>query len=67
MSAESDQTESTTTSPSVGTTVSADHAVELVDVGGGNIGSVMRCLERLNLPFRQAKEASQLTGKVPLI
>ncbi|HEY9757078.1 MAG TPA: imidazole glycerol phosphate synthase subunit HisH [Oculatellaceae cyanobacterium] len=46
---------------------SVRHAVELVDVGGGNIGSVIRFLERLNVPFRHARKASELTGTVPLI
>ncbi|HEY9681313.1 MAG TPA: imidazole glycerol phosphate synthase subunit HisH [Oculatellaceae cyanobacterium] len=47
--------------------VRVKHAVELVDVGGGNIGSVIRFLERLDVPFRQARQASEITGTVPLI
>jgi imidazole glycerol phosphate synthase glutamine amidotransferase subunit len=41
--------------------------VELVDVGGGNIGSVRRCLERLDIQYEQVSTAKQLTGNFPLI
>jgi len=41
--------------------------VELVDVGGGNVGSVMRCLERLGVSYKQVQTPDQLTGNAPLI
>jgi imidazole glycerol phosphate synthase glutamine amidotransferase subunit len=41
--------------------------VELVDVGGGNVGSVMRCLERLGIKYKQVQTPDQLTGTAPLI
>jgi imidazole glycerol phosphate synthase glutamine amidotransferase subunit len=70
MSAESEQAANATAASNASSNAGSSaggHAVELVDVGGGNIGSVMRCLERLNVPFLQARQASELTGKVPLI
>lgn len=42
-------------------------SVELVDVGGGNIGSVMRFLERMGVAYRQVESPDQLTGTIPLI
>jgi imidazole glycerol phosphate synthase glutamine amidotransferase subunit len=42
-------------------------SVELVDVGGGNIGSVMRFLERMGIDYRHVQSPDQLTGKSPLI
>jgi imidazole glycerol phosphate synthase glutamine amidotransferase subunit len=45
----------------------ATGSVELVDVGGGNIGSVMRFLERMAISYRHVQSPDQLTGKSPLI
>ena len=45
----------------------ATGSVELVDVGGGNIGSVMRFLERMGISYRHVQNPDQLTGKSPLI
>jgi imidazole glycerol phosphate synthase glutamine amidotransferase subunit len=42
-------------------------AVELVDVGGGNLGSVKRCLERLNVAYRVADQDNPPTGDRPLV
>ncbi len=41
--------------------------VELIDVGGGNIGSVKRCLERLGVQYKQAHQPSDLSGNYPLV
>jgi imidazoleglycerol phosphate synthase glutamine amidotransferase subunit HisH len=45
----------------------ASNNIELVDIGGGNLGSIKRCLERLNVRFRIADEGSLPTGEHPLI
>ena len=41
--------------------------VDLVDVGGGNIGSVKRCLERLEIDFNEANLSSPPTGDKPVV
>jgi imidazole glycerol phosphate synthase glutamine amidotransferase subunit len=41
--------------------------VELIDVGGGNIGSVKRCLERLGVQYKEALAPSDLSGNFPLV
>ena len=41
--------------------------VELIDVGGGNIGSVKRCLERLDVEYRDVAKPSDLSGNLPLV
>src|SRR5271156_3444704 len=45
----------------------ASNNIELVDIGGGNLGSIKRCLERLNVRFRIADEGSLPSGEYPLI
>lgn len=41
--------------------------VDLVDIGGGNIGSIRRCLERLEVPFRNVGCDNLPDGSRPLI
>lgn len=41
--------------------------VDLVDVGGGNIGSVKRCLERLQIEFSEANLDSPPDGNKPVV
>jgi len=41
--------------------------VDLVDIGGGNIGSISRCLERLSIPFRNVGASKPPDGTRPLI
>jgi glutamine amidotransferase len=41
--------------------------VDLVDIGGGNIGSISRCLERLEIPFRNVGAKKPPDGSRPLI
>ncbi|PWU00072.1 MAG: imidazole glycerol phosphate synthase subunit HisH [Candidatus Melainabacteria bacterium] len=41
--------------------------VDLVDIGGGNIGSVKRCLERLNIEYRNVNIDSPPKGDNPLL
>ncbi len=41
--------------------------VDLVDVGGGNIGSVRRCLDRLGVRFQDVGAENLPRGKRPLI
>jgi len=41
--------------------------IDLVDIGGGNIGSVRRCLNRLEVPFRAVGADNPPDGSRPLI
>lgn len=41
--------------------------IDLVDIGGGNIGSVRRCLHRLDIPFRDVGAENLPDGSRPLI
>ncbi|HEY9790657.1 MAG TPA: imidazole glycerol phosphate synthase subunit HisH [Candidatus Obscuribacterales bacterium] len=41
--------------------------VDLVDIGGGNIGSISRCLERLNVRYRKSDAANPPDGSRPLV
>lgn len=41
--------------------------VELVDIGGGNIGSVSRCLERLGINFKTVNGAVPPSGDRPVV
>lgn len=41
--------------------------VDLVDVGGGNTGSVRRCLQRLDIAYRDVDADKQPDGSRPLI
>lgn len=41
--------------------------IEVIDYGGGNLGSLLRCLERLSLPFVKVDKANPPTGKHPLL
>jgi imidazole glycerol phosphate synthase glutamine amidotransferase subunit len=41
--------------------------VDLVDIGGGNIGSISRCLERLNVRYRKSDAANPPDGTRPLV
>lgn len=41
--------------------------IELIHYGGGNIGSVARCLARLGAEFRIVSSAGELSGKNPLV
>ncbi|TKJ32224.1 MAG: hypothetical protein CEE38_23505 [Planctomycetes bacterium B3_Pla] len=41
--------------------------LELVDYGGGNIGSITRCLERLKAQYRLVGSGDDLTGGSPIV
>ncbi len=41
--------------------------VELVDYGGGNVGSVRRCLDRLEIPYKNVDATNQPSGNRPVI
>lgn len=41
--------------------------VEVVDYGGGNVGSVLRALERLNIPYTLVSTGNQLSGQQPIV
>lgn len=41
--------------------------IELIHYGGGNMGSVARCLARLEAEFRIVSSADELSGKNPLL
>jgi len=41
--------------------------IDLVDIGGGNIGSVRRCLQRLEVPFRNVAVENPPDGSRPLV
>jgi imidazole glycerol-phosphate synthase subunit HisH len=41
--------------------------VDLVDIGGGNVGSISRCLERLGISFRRSDAANPPDGTRPLV
>src|SRR5579883_192457 len=41
--------------------------VDLVDVGGGNKGSVIRCLHRLGIDFNEANLESPPAGNRPVV
>jgi imidazoleglycerol phosphate synthase glutamine amidotransferase subunit HisH len=45
----------------------ANQIIELVDVGGGNLGSVRRCLQRMDVSYRIVDESSCPSGEYPLI
>lgn len=42
-------------------------AIDLIDIGAGNIGSVSRCLERLSVDFRKVGPDNPPDGTRPLI
>jgi len=41
--------------------------IEVVDYGGGNVGSLLRALERLGLPYRLAARGRDLTWENPIV
>lgn len=41
--------------------------IDVIDYGGGNLGSVTRCLERLGAEFRVAGESTPPSGDNPLL
>jgi len=41
--------------------------IELVDYGGGNTGSITRCLARLEIPFQWVNEKSLPSGDYPIV
>ena len=41
--------------------------VNLIDYGGGNMGSISRCLNRLDIPFQLATRGSELQKSRPII
>lgn len=41
--------------------------IDLVDYGGGNIGSVQRALERLDVSYARVSDKNQLSGNRPVI
>ncbi len=41
--------------------------VELIDVGGGNIGSVQRCLDRLGVEHKLISAPNEVSGNYPLV
>ena len=42
-------------------------SLQLVDYGGGNIGSITRCLERLKAQYRLVGSGNDLTGGSPVV
>ena len=60
MSAASEQSEPLSEPP-------GQACVDLLDYGGGNTGSVIRCLERLEISFNRVRTPEQLSGDRPLI
>jgi glutamine amidotransferase len=42
-------------------------AIDLVEIGAGNIGSVKRCLERLNVNFQVVNSSNPPMGDTPLL
>lgn len=41
--------------------------IDVIDYGGGNIGSVLRCLDRLEIPCRRANAKNPPSGKNPML
>ncbi|HEY9745345.1 MAG TPA: imidazole glycerol phosphate synthase subunit HisH [Oculatellaceae cyanobacterium] len=41
--------------------------IEVIDYGGGNLGSITRCLERLEVPFRMTTETNPPSGEYPVL
>jgi len=41
--------------------------IDVIDYGGGNIGSVLRCLERLEIPYQKVGPTAPPSGKNPLL
>ncbi len=41
--------------------------IEVIDYGGGNLGSIQRCLERLEQPYQMVNADSLPTGNNPMI
>ena len=41
--------------------------IDLIDYGGGNLGSIRRCLERLDIAYQQVNSPEQLSGEHPII
>ena len=41
--------------------------IELIDYGGGNIGSMMRCLQRLQAGFISVETGDKISGNNPII
>lgn len=41
--------------------------IDVIDYGGGNIGSVLRCLERLDIAYQKVDAQTLPTGKNPLL
>lgn len=41
--------------------------IDLIDIGIGNIGSIKRCLDRLNISFRIVDANNQPDGKRPIV
>lgn len=41
--------------------------LELVDYGGGNLGSLRRCLQRLEVPFREVDSDRPPSGQHPVV
>lgn len=41
--------------------------IDLIDIGGGNLGSVIRCLDRLNIAYRKTSYDNPPDGSRPLL
>jgi glutamine amidotransferase len=41
--------------------------LDVIDYGGGNVGSLTRALERLDLPYRLVADGATLTGANPVV
>lgn len=41
--------------------------VDLVEIGAGNVGSVLRCLQRLNVAVRRSTDRGFLDGNAPIV
>jgi len=41
--------------------------IDVIDYGGGNLGSLLRCLERLNVPYQKCSANHLPSGDYPII
>lgn len=41
--------------------------IDVIDYGGGNLGSMLRCLQRLEIPYQRVNGEQLPTGKNPLL
>lgn len=41
--------------------------IDVIDYGGGNLGSMLRCLKRLDIPYQRVNEQQPIFGQNPLL